>query len=602
MNDGRNDEARPGAGGGPGARDLDARGRAAGAALLASVDEVPVPLASTGSDGPGDVQALRAGPRRAPVLAAAAVLVLALVGVVALVVRDDGEGGEGMALGSGGAPRLVLGEPVAGLEPAGAFDLPLEASSPRDPDARGAGVLAERLDEVEQRMEAIQARLTELVVELPAAAGDPAVLARLEAEQRGLTAELEGLLEEAFELRSELATAERSGDGRPDEHEPLPMRLYGDPAADQPFADADLAVLAARGAPDRWLVADSDGVGAVEPLGAGGRAGLYGDFEAGRSTRPAVAVDVGDGWTVIAASAGLDRDELVALAGQLTVEDGRPGELTDLPRSLVPVADTTWQPSTTDPLATRPGGLVGYESEAGDAFVVGAVAADRDDLLASLWTEPAVEPVEVRGSRGWRAPAGAGVLLLWEEAPGVVGTVETTLEGADLEAALAALRPPTEEEWSALPRSALAGGGMATDPAAQAAVSSETGDGTPWTAALLEDGGLCLEVVFDDRSSSSCSARSDGEDLVAEATELPGGTIVVYGATPLGPEGVRIVVEGTDQGFSTANPEAGGSVFGDALDDTGEVVPEVVVVEDLATGEVLARAEVRVSTLAVSGG
>jgi len=188
--------------------------------------------------------------------------------------------------------------------------------------------------------------------------------------------------------------------------------VYGDGAADDPFAEGDLGVALFAGADGGE--ARPEGTRAVE---VGGRAGWLsvGPDPFGRRS---VTVDLG-GALAYVASMTLDDDELLDAADRLGLDDGEPdgvesvGEL-DLLGSIS--AGLTG--SIPLPLPRATGHVVGYQSD-GDlshALVVATVAGGEDALLVARWAMgDTVQPVDVRGTTGWLgSPYGSqSSLLVW---------------------------------------------------------------------------------------------------------------------------------------------------------------------------------------------
>ena len=170
-----------------------------------------------------------------------------------------------------------------------------------------------------------------------------------------------------------------------------------------------------------------------------------------------LGVDLGKEGLVGVMSRDLDRAALVAAAEEL-LATGEPVMPDELDSGLVQVAqtpDVRFDVMTVF-LPSERGSGVGYASADHErSLQLLAVGGDDDDLLLARWMlGPEAREVELRGTTGWLGSPYAGAhSLVWQESPGVLVAVTGSVgEEALLEAA-ASLRPATDEEWDALPRS-----------------------------------------------------------------------------------------------------------------------------------------------------
>lgn len=235
------------------------------------------------------------------------------------------------------------------------------------------------------------------------------------------------------------------------------VTVYGDPAADDPFAVADLAVVESD-ADAFSLVPPEDS----DPVTARGHQGSAGDdVRLGAWVRWDEAPD----RHVLVASRTLDRGQLLAVAGGLaeggggvvlgSASTGVPGPLErigSVPDFLLSSLSLGLAPTAP---ASAVGHVVGSET---DEYDLGLFATtfegDASDLAVIRWLSRAGDEVEVRGHAGWTGVDEVGSerrTLVWEESPGIVVVVESAgLDAADLLAAAESLRPAGDEEWDAL--------------------------------------------------------------------------------------------------------------------------------------------------------
>jgi hypothetical protein len=391
----------------------------------------------------------------------------------------------------------------------------------------------------------------------------------------------------------ELSTA---GAGSPTQS----ISVYGDPAADDPFAGSDLAILTTT-VP---LVPELQSVEGAQPVDVRGHDGLV---QAVLPFAPAVLWEEAEGLTIAVASRTLDVDQLVAVAEGLEVNaDTRAVDLGslpgDLPGPLAPVASADLdevffgiQSVGLPAQDSTAGHLVGYLPENYDNFFANASVAeltgDATDLAVLRWVSGATTATQVRGHRAWSGshelpgfddgegivPGSQGPIsaFVWEEAPGVLVLVQTFGPTEDEALALAeSLRPATGDEWARMLRlgesgdrfpsyeDRLAAGQLAQDDGPDieqpmnAVNGSEGvyGDAGEWSTWLLPDGTICGAVgenggaVVDGYlvdTAETCDSTggpatvvhdSDGEPVLLIGV-MPDGAI---GRVPVGGEIVEI--------------------------------------------------------------
>lgn len=227
------------------------------------------------------------------------------------------------------------------------------------------------------------------------------------------------------------------------------MTLYGDPDADDPLVGPAFVIRAQPSALGAGLPGTQSAVmifGSSDPSGQGddtestivrGHPG-YASGSPGTGIalvwreRPDLWLEVG--------GRGLDRDQLVAVAEALTVDDrtvtldavppGLPGGVEELGSADVASVNSALV------LTGREGHLLRYRApDAGRALTVATYAGDAVDLALLRWAAGAArtaDEVTIAGEPGWSSttalPEGLGRAqrLLWQPAPGVVAAVTTT--------------------------------------------------------------------------------------------------------------------------------------------------------------------------------
>lgn len=480
--------------------ELDTRARAGATALRDAVRHLPVEAAA---------RRTRAPQRRVALAALAIVAVVALA--ASLVSRGDDD--ERLSTDPGGAPRLVLdpppaglGTPPVGLSPSGAVDLPLPGET------------------------AVQGTYW----------------------------------------------------------------VYGDAAADDPFAGGDLAVVEVAGpftggedlAPD----AEVDGHPAFVAASSDD------ESEAGLA-RLTVFVELATS-TVGLGSRSLSDADLLEVAEGLDL-DARaldpPEELSGLDQ--IGTARGTLNPGATmQPFPVGVGHLVGYSDDGDRAVSVASVVGGDGALAVARWSFGATaRPVEVRGVDGWSgAPFGEGsAMVVWQESPtAVVALSGFGVDEATLLVAAADLRPATDQEWAELLRLSDT---ATVPPDALVGVSNDDEEGSAFAAYLDAEGMLCLTYDEADGSSSgTCGGSSEPSPLTVSTQRLANGAIVVYGYTTLGTDGeLRIETEdGSLAGLSEAF-HTDGTLFAGLVTD--ETLPTEIVVRG-TDGTELAREAVFVGS------
>ncbi|MCC5951437.1 MAG: hypothetical protein JJU45_05010 [Acidimicrobiia bacterium] len=373
--------------------------------------------------------------------------------------------------------------------------------------------------------------------------------------------------------------------------------LYGDPDAADPLAAPHVGVSVLRGIDGDDLLGDlaeavhEDGQEPRMVATTGGVAGVITLFDGVAN----LMVDLGGGTMVAIRGSDTDDDDLVAVADALAMADGD----VDLPPSL---------PGRYEVLASQPfpnggagmlGSLIlagdgpgyglGYQGSAHTTFVLNAIDADDDDLLLSRWMLGATEPIEVRGTTGWLAtPYPDAHWVIWRETPTALMGVQSTLGEAETLAGIESLRPASAAEWAALPRSRAADGSFAGP---DDAIAGSVADGDLWWSVhLASPDELCVEVHDGTGSRATCTAGHD-EHLVAGSEAVGEDTHVLYGVAWFAADDVRILAEGAEVDLEVRPTASIGLLFAVAVDATEEF-PTAVVVEDVATGEVLARVPV----------
>jgi hypothetical protein len=365
------------------------------------------------------------------------------------------------------------------------------------------------------------------------------------------------------------------------------ISVYGDPAADDPFAVSDLGVLTSAGP------LPSDPVG--ETVTVRGHDGLVDDAQPFAIT---VYWEEAEGFTIGLSSRTLDVDQLVAIAEGLEVDaDARTvgiGPLPDaLPGPLEPIASADIEAARFGPGGgllpldeSTTGHVAAYQPEGyslfGSAFAA-TFTGDETDLAVLRWLGGATTAIDVRGHPGWSGsyelpgfddgegivPGSQGPLsaIVWEEAPGVLVLVQTF--GPSLEDARAmaeSLRPATGDEWARMLRlgesrdrfvsdeERLAAGQLPVQDRRDAAAIRMPNDAVNgsegvygvagvWSTWLLPDGSICgaVDAIDDDAGPvETCDPEGGPVTVIRDDAGEP---VLVIGVLPEGAVG-RIAVGG----------------------------------------------------------
>jgi hypothetical protein len=371
--------------------------------------------------------------------------------------------------------------------------------------------------------------------------------------------------------------------------------VYGDAAADDPFADRDLAVIHFASGAEQMTPPDGS-----EPTEVDGHPAWVAPppVDQGELGGPSVYIEL-DGSTLGLVSRTLSDAELLAGAGEIDL-DAVPLDLPEQVQGLdeVGTAHGAFNPGAAAlPFPVEKGHLVGYSDDTADggrSIAVAAVEGGDGMIAVARWALGATaHPVQVRGVDGWSgAPFGEGSeMAIWQESATVVVAMVGfgVEEGALLEAA-ASLRVATDAEWTGL----LSLFDTRTVPRdAQVGISgTDEITGAAYAAYLDAEGQLCL--AYDEAAGSSlesCGGSGPDAPIITVSTQrLETGGIVLYGYTTLGTDGdLRIeAADGSLASFSEAFHEAGTLFAGAFTDDT---LPAEVIVRG-ADGAELARAEV----------
>ena len=394
----------------------------------------------------------------------------------------------------------------------------------------------------------------------------------------------------------------------------LSVDVYGDPTADDPLAEADLAIYTA----DVEFVGDplNHPVGS-DPVTVRGHDG----FAAQHLGDGAMVIwEESPGRTVAVASWSLDRAQLLAIAEGLDVDAAaRTIDLGPLPDGfagpLVPVgsaADVTVPPALT-PLgvalpASVNGHLVYYETDDylfPGSVVAAAFAGDAQAMTVTRWLSAADTPIDVGGRPGWAGSYqlppfddGEGIVpesedlfvttVVWEEEPGLVALVRLFGHGeGDALAVAESLRPATPDEWARLlhlgasdDKFLLAPERITGDrveiPIPGHAVNGAEGvygAAGSWATWLLSDGTLCGAVNDDAAAEPVVTCDPEGGPVVP-IPDRTGRTVLVIGVMPDGAVG-RIAVDGeVDEAQTVTGPADAPPYY--VLTIASEAVPSAI--------------------------
>jgi len=256
---------------------------------------------------------------------------------------------------------------------------------------------------------------------------------------------------------------------------PATLTLYGDPGADDPFAQADLLVLTTP----IDLYAVPLGGPSPEPVTV---RGIAGETDVWPILGQTVDWKEPDGLQVLVASQTLDEQQVLAAAEALEIADGAahldslPPEL---PADLEEVATSSRFPLPTLMLGmgwtgglSAEGSLVStLPAATGRTVAVSTFTGDGSDMAFLRWISTTTTPTEAHGHDAWQATyenmGGPVQWLFWQEAPDVVVVIQAGgLSAAEMTEVADNLRPLTDEEWNAMRREPLISEKWATyDPA-----------------------------------------------------------------------------------------------------------------------------------------
>jgi hypothetical protein len=351
------------------------------------------------------------------------------------------------------------------------------------------------------------------------------------------------------------------------------ITVYGDPAADHPFAAVDLGVLVVDSE-----TFDTDG----EPVTVRGRQGAASDdsrFGVTITWREDAATQI------MLASHRLDRGQLLAIAEQLVV-DGHTVTLGSVPSGLSGpleqiggMADLSLGTALPVPESAS-GYMVGYQAENIDRTIIAATfAGGASDLAVIRWMGRADRPADVRGHSAWvgayelgatTATIGGTVegstlrTLVWEESPGVVAVIQASdTTEAELLAIAESLRAASDEDWQSLiarvaaddesdEESATATTATALPSSRPPAVPDDAvvylqgdyADGT-WAVYIDAAGSLCGETASGDAGSGVCT---DTQERAVTLRDNDGNAVAIFGTLPEG--ATELSIPG-----STASPQ-----------------------------------------------
>jgi hypothetical protein len=366
------------------------------------------------------------------------------------------------------------------------------------------------------------------------------------------------------------------------------ISLYGDPAAGDPFAASDLAVLTIDGP----LLPYDQG----QPVTVRGHEGLL--LDDALPFAPTVYWEEAEGFTIGLASRTLSVGQLVVIAEGLAIDaEARTVDLGALPDALpgrlasvasADIASVTFGLHGAGlPLEESTAGHVAaYQPDHYTAFgnaLVATIAGDETDLAVLRYIGGATTATDVRGHAGWSGsyelpgfddgegivPGSQGPLsaVVWEEAPGVLVLVQTF--GPELEEARAmaeSLRRATNDEWARMLRlgesrdrfmsheARIAAGQLPVEDRRDSAairIPGHSVNGSEgvygvagvWSTWLLSDGSICgaVDAVDDDADPVvKCDPEGGPVTVVHDDTGEP---VLVIGVLPDGAVG-RIAVGG----------------------------------------------------------
>jgi hypothetical protein len=399
------------------------------------------------------------------------------------------------------------------------------------------------------------------------------------------------------------------------------LDVYGDPTADDPFAEADLAIYTS----DLPLGPQHDELSG-DPVTVRGHDGVADEFLGDGvlllwEEAPGLSIGIGS-WS-------LDLAHLVAIAEGLNVDAAAHkielGRLPDgIAGPLAPVgsADDFSASPALAPLglavpASGNGYVAHYRTDdylfPGQA-VVAAFAGDAEDLAVARWLSAARTATDVRGHPGWAGSFqlppfddGEGIVpgsenlfittLVWEEEPGVVAVIQLFGHGEGEALALAqSLRPATPDEWARLRHLGASSDVFLSDEAriargqrpvqdrldsADITMPNDAVNGAEgvygvagvWSTWLLPDGTLCGAVDDDTAPDPVVTCDPDGGS-VTPVLDSTGRPVLVIGVMPDGAVG-RIAVGGEiDEVQTVTGPEEAPPYY--VMTIAGDAVPSAV--------------------------
>jgi hypothetical protein len=390
--------------------------------------------------------------------------------------------------------------------------------------------------------------------------------------------------------------------------------VYGDPTADDPFAEADLAIYTA----DVPFVGDqlNHPAGSV-PVTVRGHQGFV---EEHLGDGLLMVWDESPGLTVGIASWSLGRAQLLAIAEGLDVDPAaRTIDLGALPDGLAgPLAPIGSAGGVAVPLALTPLGVAVPASGNGHlayyrtddylfrgSIVAATFAGEADTLAVTRWLSAADTTTDVRGRAGWAGSYqlppfddGEGIVpesedlfvttVVWEEEPGVVALVQLFGHGeGDALAVAESLRPATPDEWARLLHLGASDDKILLDPQRSTGDRLEIpipghavngaegvyGATGSWATWLLPDGTLCGAVNDDAAIEPVVTCNPDGPPVIP-IPDRTGQPVLVIGVMPDRAVG-RIAVDGEiAEAQTVTGPDSAPPYY--VLTIAGEAVPSAI--------------------------
>jgi hypothetical protein len=402
------------------------------------------------------------------------------------------------------------------------------------------------------------------------------------------------------------------------------VSVYGDPQADDPFAEADLGIFVR----DASAIGSGPNTASGEVLSPSDGSDQVGDAVTVRGhpgTVEASSLGLTLGWEeapglhVQLASSTLDRGQLLSVAEELVV-DGTEVRLGAAPPGvtspLAPIGTTSLVPGLAPGAApgvapgvaptlvpsTGEGHVVGYQSDDGArSAVVTALEGDASDIAVARWVGGAHERVAVRERAGWSGATEPETrALVWEEAPGLLVWVQGFgIGGGDVHAIAESLRPATGTEWDALLAETGSdddsgdGDVSADDSLADLSVPDgavvrllEEYPGGVWVVYEDTDGSLCGEILSDGATAGACGEA--GAALVtlhgSEGSDASTGLVLLFGVMP--PGAVDMADDQLHQGVDMALDTTGDRSYYGLILEADDVPANVTFVDQ--GGEIVA--------------